>query len=84
MKTASILQLGNLLPNLLQWIDAGEDVLLTQDGRVVARLKPETHPLSQQPVDWHSSPEVCRDRSDETCLSAEQSSSIIAEAAGKW
>lgn len=84
MKTASILDLGSLLPKLMQWIGAGEDVLLTEDGRVVARLTPETDMQQPLPVNWADTPEVTRDRGGETRLTAAASARIIAEAAGRW
>jgi antitoxin (DNA-binding transcriptional repressor) of toxin-antitoxin stability system len=58
-------------------------VLITQRGAVIARLIPETVQTAQL-VDWASSPEVLRDRTGDAVLSAEQSSEILAEAAGKW
>ena len=68
---------------MLRWVSAGEDVLITQRGVVIARLSPETAQTAQT-VDWATSPEVLRDRSADIVLSAEQSAAIQAEAGGKW
>ena len=83
MKTASVRDLRNNYTSVLRWISAGEDVLITRRGAVIARLSPETARTARK-VDWASSPEVLRDRSGETVLSAEQSAKILAEAGGRW
>ncbi len=83
MKTATVRDLRNRYTSLLRWISAGEEVLITQRGVVIARLSPET-PQSAQVVNWADSPEVRRDRSRDTVLSAGQAATIIAEAGGKW
>jgi len=68
---------------VLRWVSAGEDVLITQRGVVIARLSPETAKTAQT-VDWASSPEVTRDRSGDQVLSAADSAEILAEAGGRW
>jgi antitoxin (DNA-binding transcriptional repressor) of toxin-antitoxin stability system len=83
MKTATVRDLRNRYTSVLRWISAGEDVLITQRGKVIARLSPETDQTAQV-VDWASSPEVLRDRSGDKVLSAEQSAEILAEAGGRW
>lgn len=83
MKTATVRELRNRYTSVLKWVSAGEDVLITRRGKVIARLSPETK-QNAQIVDWASSPEVMRDRSGEVMLSAEQSSETLREAAGKW
>lgn len=83
MKTATVRDLRNHYTKLLGWVRAGEDVVITQRGKVVAKLVPETASTAQV-VDWASSPEVTRDRSKDRVLSAEESAAILAEASGKW
>ena len=83
MKTATVRDLRNHYTSLLRWISAGEEILITQRGRVIARLSPETA-SSANAVNWALSPEVQRDRSQDTILSAEQSAALIGEAGGKW
>ena len=83
MKIATVRDLRNRYNSLLSWVSAGEDVLITQRGVVIARLSPATAQTAQV-VDWASSPEVLRDRSGDRVLSAEESAEILAEASGKW
>jgi prevent-host-death family protein len=83
MKTATVRDLRNRYTTVLSWVSAGEDVLITQRGVVIARLSPETT-QNAQGVDWSQSPAVKRDRSNSSVLSAEESLAIIHEASGKW
>lgn len=83
MKTATVRELRNNYTTLLRWISAGEEVLITRRGKVIARLSPEAE-SAREVVDWANSPEVRRDRSGDSCLTAEQSAALIAEAGGKW
>lgn len=83
MKTATVRDLRNHYTSVLRWVTAGEDVLITQRGVVIARLSPETA-QSSGVVDWSSSPEVRRNRENDPVLSAEQSMEVLAEAGGKW
>lgn len=83
MKTASVRDLRNHYTSLLRWIDAGEDVLITKRGKVIARLTPETEHAASQ-VDWKSSPEVTRTRDGEASLSAETSQTLLRDAQGRW
>ena len=83
MKTATVRDLRNNYTSVLRWISAGEEVLITQRGVIIARLSPEKAQTAAT-VDWAKSPEVLRDRSKETLLTAEESAAILAEAGGKW
>ena len=83
MKTATVRDLRNHYTSLLKWISAGEEILITQRGVVIARLSPATAQTANA-VHWADSPEVKRDRSQEPVLSAGQSAEIIAEAGGRW
>jgi prevent-host-death family protein len=83
MKTASMRELRNNWASILQWIEAGEEVIITQRGKAIARLVPE-NTQTEQEVDWASSPQALRDRSGENILSAEESLNLIHEASGKW
>lgn len=83
MKTATVRELRNHYTGLLRWVAAGEEVLITQKGEPVARLIP-VGLQSMDEVDWADSPEVKRDRREESQLTAEQVDSLIHEAGGKW
>lgn len=83
MKTATVRDLRNHYTSLLRWTAAGEEVLITQKGLAVARLLP-VGPVTAPNVNWAESPEVKRDRTRETQLTAEQSAALLSEAGGQW
>ena len=83
MKTATVRDLRNRYTSLLDWIEAGEEILITQRGKVVARLVPERG-SGEGEVDWTQSPAIRRNRKDAITLTAEQSREILQEAAGTW
>ncbi len=83
MKTATVRDLRNHYTSLLGWISAGEEVVITQRGKTIARLVPEKPGLTAK-VNWADSPEVRRDRSLEHTLTAEESAKLITEAGGQW
>lgn len=83
MKTATVRDLRNRCTSLLNWIGAGEEVVITQRGKVIARLIPErTEPTGK--VDWSQSPAVQRDRSGERVLTAQESAELLLAAGGQW
>jgi len=82
MKTATVRDLRNRYTSLLKWIGAGEEIVITQRGKTIARLIPEQDQPSQS-VDWSQSPAVMRDRSAHK-LTAAESLELIHEAGGKW
>ena len=83
MKTATVRDLRNRYTSLLSWIAAGEEIVITQRGKAIARLIPEQDPPGRR-VDWSQSPALKRDRSGSRVLSEEESLEIIHEASGKW
>ncbi len=83
MKTATVRDLRNRYTSLLSWIDAGEEIVITQRGKAIARLIPEQD-RSTQTVDWSRSPAVKRDRSKARVLSGAESREIVHEASGEW
>jgi len=83
MRTATVRDLRNRYTSLLGWIGAGEEIIITQRGKAIARLIPEQD-NSTQNVDWSQSLAVKRDRSGSRVMTAEESSEIIHEASGKW
>lgn len=83
MKTASVRELRNNYTSVLRWVSAGEEVVITQRGKAIARLVPEQAD-SAPVVDWAASPAVQRDRTNERMLSAEESLQLIHDASGKW
>jgi prevent-host-death family protein len=83
MKTATVRDLRNRYTTLLEWIRAGEEILITQKGKSIARLVPEKS-AETATVDWSQSAAVRCDRSGDRALSAEESAALIAEAGGRW
>lgn len=83
MKTATVRDLRNRYTSLLNWIGAGEEIVITQRGRPIARLVPEQEPTGRK-VDWSRSPAVRRERTGSRVLTAAESQEIIHEAGGKW
>ncbi len=83
MRTATVRDLRNHYTSLLSWVSAGEEVVITQRGKPVARLVPERS-VEPPTVNWGNAPEVTRDRSGERMLSAQESLDIIHDAASKW
>ena len=83
MKTATVRDLRNRYASLMSWIGAGEEIVITRRGKVIARLIPEQDQPTQS-VDWSKSPAVRRDRSGAHGLTAADSLELIHEAGGKW
>ena len=67
MKTATVRELRNHYADLLRRVQAGEEIAISQRGKIVARLVPEK-PAAPAKVDWSKSKAVTRDRSKERML----------------
>jgi len=83
IRTASVRELRNHYTRLLSWLSSGEEILITQRGKPVARLVPETNPAPGK-VDWSKSAAVTRDRTSERILSVKESADLIHESSSKW
>ena len=83
MKTATVRDLRNHYTSLLRWIQAGEEIVITQRGVAVARLLPAGD-SAEPAVNWADSPEVKRNRRREPKLSAKAAAALLAEAGGQW
>ncbi|MDK3158035.1 type II toxin-antitoxin system prevent-host-death family antitoxin [Kamptonema cortianum] len=83
MKSASVRDLRNRYASLLDWIVAGEEIVITRRGKAVARLIPEQG-RSAKRVDWSRSPAVKRKRSSSQKMTAVESSELIHQAASQW
>jgi prevent-host-death family protein len=83
MKTATVRDLRNHYTQLLAWIEAGEEIVITRRGKSVARLVPET-PQNENKVDWNESPAVTRGRTTRHRLSAKDAKSLLNDSGGKW
>lgn len=83
MKIATVRDLRNHYTKLLSWIAAGEEIVITQRGKSIARLSPEPQATASK-VDWKQSAAVKRERSEERVLSAVESAELRAEAGERW
>ncbi len=83
MKTASVRDLRNRYSTLLAWIGAGEEIVITQRGKTVARLVPAQDAAGAR-ADWTQSPALKRDRSKEPKLSSAEVAKILHQAGGTW
>ena len=83
MRTATVRDLRNRYASLLSWIGAGEEIVITQRGKVIARLIPEREENVQK-VDWTQSPAIKRDRTNSRVLTATESRDLLHESSGKW
>lgn len=83
METATVQDLRNRCTSLLSWIGAGEEIVITRRGKVIARLIPEQDQPAQS-VERPQSPAVKRDRFGAPGLTADKSLEIIHEAGGEW
>ncbi len=71
MKTATVRDSRSHYAKLMEWIAAGEEIIITQRGKSIARLTPERGAGSAK-VNWADSPEVRRDRRKETKLTGDE------------
>ena len=77
--------LRNYYLKLMEWVAAGEVVIITKRGRPIARLSPVSESAtSAASIDWSQSPAVARDRSGEAVLTAAESEEVLRESSGKW
>ena len=83
MKTATVRDLRNHYTSLLSWIGAGEEIEITQRGKVIARLVPAQGAVPNE-VDWSQSPAVKRNRSAEGVLTAKESLALIQDSRSRW
>jgi len=83
MKTATLRELLSNSSALVDFIEAGEEVAITQGGKRVARLVPDHEDVLEN-ADWSKSAAIIRDRSGARTLTAEESAYILREASGKW
>ena len=88
VKTIDIQDLPTPIAEWLNSLELREEVLISYQDRIVARLVAEplkTVPnLPDAPVDWSTSAAFTRDRTGERVLTAEESQAILDESRGSW
>lgn len=71
MKTATVRELRNHYADLLRRVQAGEEIAISQRGKIVARLVPEKEEKPEK-VDWKKSAALQLDRSNVRVLTPEE------------
>ena len=84
MKTATVRELRNRYTQLLEWIDAGEEIRITRRGVVIARLVPENRARAHSGVDWSRSAAFALDRLNLRPLKAEQTAELFDDNKGPF
>ena len=82
MKTVTVRGRRNHYLSVLGWVEAGEEVVISKRGKVIARLVPEK-PQSKQ-TDWAQSAALLMKRKGLPVLTARQSKSLLAESQGSY
>ena len=84
MKTATVRELRNRYTQLLEWIDAGEEIRITRRGVVIARLVPENRARAHSGVDWSRSAAFALDRLNLRPLKAELTAKLLDDNKGPF
>jgi antitoxin (DNA-binding transcriptional repressor) of toxin-antitoxin stability system len=84
MKTATVRELRNRYTQLLEWIDAGEEIKITRRGVVIARLVPEHRVRAHPGVDWTRSAAFALGRLDLRPLKVEQTAELLDDNKGSF
>ena len=83
MKTATVRQLRNQYREVLGWVASGEEVTISQRGKVIARLVPESARKARR-VDWSTSAVARMDKSALPRLRADETAALVAESQGRY
>jgi antitoxin (DNA-binding transcriptional repressor) of toxin-antitoxin stability system len=84
MKTATVRELRNRYTQLLEWIDAGEEIRITRRGIVIARLVPENRVRAHPGLDWTRSAAFALDRLNLRPLKAELTAKLLDDNKGPF
>ena len=76
MKTATVRELRNRYTQLLKWLEAGEEIMITRRGVAVARLVPERSRMKRT-VDWTKSAAFALDQLKLRPLTAKESAELL-------
>ena len=76
MRTATVRELRNRYAQLLRWLDAGEEIVITRRGVTIARLVPEKA-RTKRKVNWKESAAFQLDRLKLRPLTAQESAEML-------
>jgi prevent-host-death family protein len=76
MKTATVRELRNRYTQLLKWLEAGEEIVITRRGVTVARLVPE-RPRTKRTADWTKSAAFALDQLKLRPLTPKESAELL-------
>ncbi len=78
MKTVTLRELRTRYALVMKWIEAGEEVKISQDGKVVARFVPES-PKGTRKVNRSTRPRARTDRTTPSLITAERKAALFDE-----
>ena len=84
MRTATVRELRSRYTQLLEWLDAGEEIRITRRGIVIARLVPENRARAHPDVDWIRSAAFALDRLNLGPLKAKQTEKLLDDNKGPF
>ena len=77
MKTATVRELRNRYTQLLKWLEAGEEIVITRRGVAIARLVPANHSKTRRATDWRQSAAFGLDRLQLRPLTGQESADLL-------
>jgi antitoxin (DNA-binding transcriptional repressor) of toxin-antitoxin stability system len=84
MKTATVRELRNRYTQLLEWLEAGEEIRITRRGIVIARLVPENQAKNRRGIDWTKSAAFALNRLNLPPLTEKESAELLEENKGTY
>jgi antitoxin (DNA-binding transcriptional repressor) of toxin-antitoxin stability system len=78
MKTVTLRELRSRYTSVVKWIEAGEEVKISQDGKIVARFVPEK-PKRKNKIKRLTRPRARADKIKPSLITAEQRAALFDE-----
>jgi prevent-host-death family protein len=77
MKTATVRELRNRYAQLLEWLEAGEEITITRRGVPIARLVPANSPKPRRGADWDQSAAFALDQLELRPLTKQETGELL-------
>jgi prevent-host-death family protein len=84
MKTATVRELRNRYTELLKWLEAGEEIIITRRGVAIARLVPANSTKARRGTDWNQSAAFALDQLQLRPLTEKESAELLDENKGHF